>query len=320
MRYGEYSKAGEFTYDRPFLWGSKRTGPDLARIGGKYPDAWHVKHFENPQDFVHPKSNMPEYGWLAERGLKPSSLQKRMEVNGFLYTPEEMEALSSKTELDALVAYMQVIGTAVKKSAPSVPVVTGELSNPYAGDAKVVHRGEELYETHCQMCHGYEGAGDIGPEIDGYEGDDADIYEVIAAGVEGEMPAYGNVLEDRDIWYIVTYMRSLAAETLAPAPAGEGEAVNPLAGDPVAIEEGAEIYSARCALCHGKELEGGIGPSFFSERIAADDNELYYAVISKGREGGMPSFGSQLTEEQVWKVVSFIRASQTRGRRVNHEE
>jgi len=112
MRYGEYSKAGEFTYDRPFLWGSKRTGPDLARIGGKYPDKWHEMHFENPQS-MYTDSNMPVYGWLVDNRLDPASIESRMKVNDFPYTAGDLAALVDKTELDALIAYMQVIGVAV---------------------------------------------------------------------------------------------------------------------------------------------------------------------------------------------------------------
>jgi cytochrome c oxidase cbb3-type subunit 2 len=115
MRYGEYSKAGEFAYDRPFLWGSKRTGPDLARIGAKYPDMWHEAHFDNPQS-MYEDSNMPAYGWLKDERLAPSSIERRMKVNGFPYTSEELAALAGKTELDALIAYMQVIGTAVTRA------------------------------------------------------------------------------------------------------------------------------------------------------------------------------------------------------------
>lgn len=308
MRYGEYSKAGEFAYDRPFLWGSKRTGPDLARIGGKYPDAWHERHFESPQAF-YPKSNMPAYGWLTDRKLSPECVQRNMDVNGFPYTPEEITALAEKTDLDALVAYMQVIGAAVAREAPEA-VAIPEGENPYGGSAEVVHEGEELYEAHCQACHGYEGTGDIGPEIDEYGGDDADLYEVIAQGVEGEMPSYGNVLTAKEIWYIITYLGSLSEETSEPAAAVSPAATNPLAGDPVAVEEGEEIYAARCAMCHGKGLEGGIGPGFLAGPAALDDDEIYYTVIAKGREGGMPKFGSQLTEKQLWQVISYIRSVQ----------
>jgi cytochrome c oxidase cbb3-type subunit 2 len=112
MRYGEYSKAGEFAYDRPFLWGSKRTGPDLARIGGKYPDQWHVIHFDNPQA-MYAKSNMPAYGWLKNNKLDPPDIEIHMRANSFPYTQAEIAALKDKTELDALIAYVQSIGIAV---------------------------------------------------------------------------------------------------------------------------------------------------------------------------------------------------------------
>jgi cytochrome c oxidase cbb3-type subunit 2 len=112
LRYGEYSKAGEFAYDRPFLWGSKRTGPDLARVGGKYPDQWHEIHFESPQS-IYPESNMPAYGWLKNCKLNPESIEHHMQANDFPYTRDELATLKSKTELEALIAYVQVIGTAV---------------------------------------------------------------------------------------------------------------------------------------------------------------------------------------------------------------
>src|SRR5512143_1638567 len=114
MRYGEYSKAGEFAYDRPFLWGSKRTGPDLARIGGKYPDAWHYMHHADPQSMF-PRSNMPKYAFLKNERLDGDTIAAHMRANSFPYSPEEIAALKDKTEMQALVAYLQVIGTSIKK-------------------------------------------------------------------------------------------------------------------------------------------------------------------------------------------------------------
>ena len=120
LRYGPYSRAGEFVYDHPFQWGSKRTGPDLARVGERYSDEWHRIHLNNPRDLV-PESNMPAYPWL-ERTLVPAAqLAKNMagmQSLGVPYTDEEVaaaaEAVSGKTELDALVAYLQVLGTSFK--------------------------------------------------------------------------------------------------------------------------------------------------------------------------------------------------------------
>jgi cytochrome c oxidase cbb3-type subunit 2 len=120
LRYGHYSTAGEFVYDHPFQWGSKRTGPDLHRVGGKYSDEWHRLHLENPRDLV-PESNMPAYPWLAKNRIDPSDSAPRMRVLrtlGAPYTDAEIAgaaaAVKDKTELDALVAYLQVLGTSVK--------------------------------------------------------------------------------------------------------------------------------------------------------------------------------------------------------------
>ncbi|MFZ5511569.1 MAG: cytochrome-c oxidase, cbb3-type subunit II [Pseudomonadota bacterium] len=118
-RYGHYSVAGEFVYDHPFQWGSKRTGPDLARVGGRYSDEWHRVHLLNPRDVV-PESNMPAYPWL-ERPAKTGDIQAKMQALrtlGVPYTDEEIaaapEAVKGKTELEALIAYLQGLGTALK--------------------------------------------------------------------------------------------------------------------------------------------------------------------------------------------------------------
>ena len=119
-RYGHYSVAGEFVYDRPFQWGSKRTGPDLARVGGRYSDDWHRTHLDNPRDVV-PESNMPNYPWLAKTRLNPQDVVPRMRALkrlGDPYTDEEIAAapaqLVDKTEQDALIAYLQGLGTLIK--------------------------------------------------------------------------------------------------------------------------------------------------------------------------------------------------------------
>ena len=115
-RYGHYSVAGEFVYDRPFQWGSKRTGPDLHRVGGRYSDEWHRVHMVNPRDVV-PESIMPGYPWLAKNKLDDSLIQTKMETLrtlGAPYSDAEIEAapqaLEGKTELDAMIAYLQGLG------------------------------------------------------------------------------------------------------------------------------------------------------------------------------------------------------------------
>ncbi len=119
-RYGHYSVAGEFVYDHPFQWGSKRTGPDLHRVGGRYNDDWHRLHLRQPRDLV-PESNMPAYPWLQKAMLDPSESAPRMTALsrvGVPYTKDQIEKaadeVKGKTEEDALVAYLQVLGTALK--------------------------------------------------------------------------------------------------------------------------------------------------------------------------------------------------------------
>src|SRR5690348_2619763 len=119
-RYGHYSVAGEFVYDHPFQWGSKRTGPDLARVGARYSDEWHRVHLNNPRDVV-PESNMPAYPWLARTALEPGAIAPKMRALthvGVPYTEEEIAKapaeLSGKTEEDALIAYLQNLGLALR--------------------------------------------------------------------------------------------------------------------------------------------------------------------------------------------------------------
>jgi cytochrome c oxidase cbb3-type subunit 2 len=227
LRYGEYSKAGEFFFDRPFLWGSKRTGPDLAREGGRRPDAWHVKHFENPQS-IEPKSNMPRYAFLKEARLDPAQVRSHMDALSLLAAPEEIAALAKKTEMDALVAYMQWLGHAVQK-ARSVGGIDLALSNPHAGRPEAIARGGKLYAEACAVCHGeaLKGETQIAPNLLdeaflGVPGDmpDGAYFAVIHGGsdvkkalgrpgmADGGMMAFEGQVSDDDIWAIVAFIRS----------------------------------------------------------------------------------------------------------------
>ncbi|MBN8504743.1 MAG: cytochrome-c oxidase, cbb3-type subunit II [Burkholderiales bacterium] len=123
LRYGDYSKAGEFVYDHPFQWGSKRTGPDLHRVGGRYSDEWHRVHLMNPRDVV-PESNMPSYPWLATAQVDPAGMAPKMTALrrlGVPYSDAEVagaaEAVKGKTELDALIAYLQGMGVKAQPAA-----------------------------------------------------------------------------------------------------------------------------------------------------------------------------------------------------------
>ena len=124
-RYGHYSVAGEFVYDHPFQWGSKRTGPDLARVGGRYSDEWHRTHLNNPRDVV-PESNMPGYPWMVANMIDAKSVAPRMKalaMVGVPYSAAEMadaeKMVAGKNEQDALIAYLQVLGTSIKAGAPA---------------------------------------------------------------------------------------------------------------------------------------------------------------------------------------------------------
>src|SRR5512147_3102881 len=119
-RYGHYSVAGEYVYDHPFQWGSKRTGPDLQRVGGRYSDEWHRLHLMNPRDVV-PESNMPAYSWLAANSANAQDIEAKMRALrriGVPYTDEQIakakEEVQGKTEMEALIAYLQGLGTALK--------------------------------------------------------------------------------------------------------------------------------------------------------------------------------------------------------------
>jgi cytochrome c oxidase cbb3-type subunit 2 len=120
LRYGHYSVAGESVYDHPFQWGSKRTGPDLARVGGKYSDEWHLIQLNNPRDLV-PESNMPAYPWLLKNTVDASQMHTRMAALrkvGVLFSDQDItksaEEVSGKTEMQALIAYLQMLGLALK--------------------------------------------------------------------------------------------------------------------------------------------------------------------------------------------------------------
>ena len=122
-RYGHYSTAGEFVYDHPFQWGSKRTGPDLHRVGGRYSDEWHRIHLKNPREVV-PESNMPGYPWMASVPANATDIEAKMRalrLVGVPYSDAEIAGargeLKDRSEMDALISYLQVLGTALKNKA-----------------------------------------------------------------------------------------------------------------------------------------------------------------------------------------------------------
>ncbi|MGE5248560.1 MAG: cytochrome-c oxidase, cbb3-type subunit II [Verrucomicrobiota bacterium] len=243
-RYGDYSKPEEFAYDRPFLWGSRRTGPDLARVGGKYPDAWHYRHMASPQGMF-AQSNMPAYAWLAKARLDTSLTARKVRVLGYGYddaevarqlaefrktvtapdypsaqvrsqvTPEPLRG--EVTELDALVAYLQKLGRDLKVAQQGArgPAVAeaAETRNPFAGNRAAVEEGEKIFEENCRSCHGEHGAGGFGPKLavrnHKFGNTDADLFATVAGGRPGGMPAFLSQLGKDRIWKAIAYIRSL---------------------------------------------------------------------------------------------------------------
>ncbi len=247
LRYGDYSKAGEFYFDRPFLWGSKRTGPDLAREGGKRPDAWHARHYADPQA-VTPRSNMPRYAFLAQAKLDPSEARAHYRVLASLSpkaqwtaTDADFAALSQKTEMDALIAYTQWLGHAVQRRQAAGGLDLA-LANPLGDSPRAVARGAKVFEENCAVCHGAEGHGEtqIAPNLMddtflGTKGDmpDGAYFGLITGGSDakaalgrpglpdGGMTAFGGQLANDDIWAVISWIRAQQAHERKEAPALE---------------------------------------------------------------------------------------------------
>jgi cytochrome c oxidase cbb3-type subunit 2 len=243
-RFGEYSKPEEFAYDRPFLWGSRRTGPDLNRVGGKYPDSWHYQHTVNPQSMF-PKSNMPPYKWLASKKLNTGYSEKKITLLGYDYSKEEVgtqlaayraivtspsyaskkirdsaipaELRSELTELDALVAYLQKLGRDVKelekKEGKPEPTEMASLKNPFANDRHAALTGKEIFLKHCAVCHGSDAKGAIGPDLTDkewkYGNSDGDLFTTISKGRPGGMPNWGTQLGSDNVWKVISYIRTI---------------------------------------------------------------------------------------------------------------
>ncbi|ABS25427.1 cbb3-type cytochrome c oxidase subunit II [Anaeromyxobacter sp. Fw109-5] len=233
---GRYSLAGEFAYDHPFLWGSKRTGPDLAFEGWLKSAAWQYAHFENPQAVV-PRSNMPAYAFLKARSVDAEEMRGHMRALrglGVPYTEADLagaeEQLRGKTEMDAIVAYMLSLGKAVDRGGKGGAEIDLEEQNPVATDVAAIAKGRQLFDAQgCGACHGDEAQGQEGvapslidDEFLGAKGDlpDAAYFGMIKGGsdvkqqlgrpglADGGMQPFGSDLSDEDIWSIVAWLRN----------------------------------------------------------------------------------------------------------------
>ena len=207
---GGYSKSGEFVYDRPHLWGSRRTGPDLARIGLKYPDPkgmWHRKHMETPQSVV-PASNMPAYAFL-NAPLDTTYSERKMKLLKFPYTQADLDELKGKSEMDAIVAYMRKLGTdiPVKKAAAAQQLPVAR-NNPFSDLKTIRAEALSIYAKDCASCHGDKREGTLGPALKGSSRTDTELYAVIANGIEANgMPSFSGSLDGQKIWKLVTLIK-----------------------------------------------------------------------------------------------------------------
>jgi cytochrome c oxidase cbb3-type subunit 2 len=235
-----YSLAGEFAYDHPFLWGSKRTGPDLAFEGWIKPSAaWQKEHLQNPVKLV-ARTNMPAYAFLDAEAVDGGAVQASMRALrrvGVPYTDADVagapEAVKGKTSMDALVAYVLSLGKAVDRGAPGGVDVELDAANPLGQTVAAVSKGKQLWDANgCAACHGDEAMGQPGVAPDlvdeeflGQKGDlpDAAYFAMIKGGSavkpalgrpgvpDGGMQAYGADLRDEDIWAIVSWLRNQKA-------------------------------------------------------------------------------------------------------------
>ena len=247
-RYGDYSRPEESAWDRPFLWGSRRTGPDLARAGGKYPDAWHYRHMPNPQAMF-PTSNMPAYPGLAEAKLDTSLTARKVKTLGYGYDEAEVARQLAAfrqtvtapgypsaqvrsqatpaglqgeiTELDALVAYLQRLGrdlkAAQKPGAGPATAEAAESKNPYAGNRAAEEEGGKIFTENCRGCHGEKGGGGVGPKLATttrkFGGSDAELFASVAGGRPGGMPAFLPQLGKERVWKVVAHLRHLERDS-----------------------------------------------------------------------------------------------------------
>lgn len=207
---GTYSKSGEFVYDRPHLWGSRRTGPDLARIGLKYPDAkgaWHRKHMDNPQSVV-PASNMPAYAFL-KAPLDTTYSERKMKLLAFPYSQADLDELKGKTEMDAIVAYLRKLGTDIPvKKAAAATEAPAATSNPFNDLKAIKEEAESLYKQNCASCHGDKREGTLGPDLRGSAKPDAELFKIISQGIEDNgMPSFSDSLDEQKIWKLVTLIK-----------------------------------------------------------------------------------------------------------------
>ena len=151
---------------------------------------------------------MPDYPWLGESKIDPAVVQNKMETLGFPYSPEQIKDLNGKTELDAMVAYLQKLGSDIPWRKAAETTIVGDLINPFPGDAEAISAGKAVYAANCAACHGEQLEGIIGPDLTDLGMDDADLYQILHNGVpDGGMPGFSS-LGSTKVWQLVNFLNS----------------------------------------------------------------------------------------------------------------
>jgi len=155
-----------------------------------------------------PQTNMPNYGWLSDNKLNPQKIKRKMDVLGFPYSSDEITALGEKTEMDAIVAYMQKLGSDIPWRKAVATSIVGDLVNPYTDVShEEMEAWEPIYSDNCAACHGEHLEGEIGPEIDGASLEENELFEIIYNGIpDGGMPPYSNLGADK-VWKLVNFVK-----------------------------------------------------------------------------------------------------------------
>jgi len=332
LRWGPVSQVGEYAFDRPHMFSTRRIGPDLLRVGRKYGDDWHIAHLWNPQDIV-PDSIMPRFTWLFEekQGDGPPPLTE---------------------DGKALVAYLQRLGTSIgdwrAHSISTAPVYSGSLQNR----EETLSLGKEVYERRCVGCHGTKGDGKgpsamfLNPKPRDFTTGlfkfrstagkdslptDVDLYLTVSHGLWGTSMPPMQEISDRERWAVIQYLKTFS-ERWSQEPAGRPIVIPP--EPPVtqaSIDKGNTLFQSNCALCHGEQgrADGALAqpgmlvddwgepirPAHLSlpagapggVKLGHGSPRLYQIIVAGISGTPMPPFDS-LTAEEVWDVVHFVQS------------
>ncbi|WP_447987102.1 cbb3-type cytochrome c oxidase subunit I [Nitrospira sp. Nam74] len=335
LRWGPVSQTGEYAYDRPHMFSTRRIGPDLSRVGRKYGDDWHIAHLWNPQEVV-PDSMMPGFPWLFAPGQNGGAPQLNDDGK-------------------AVVAYLQRLGTSIgdwRESFGSIPISTAVvLPAPPQAQEEVLSLGRQVYERRCAGCHGDKGDGKgpaarfLSPQARDFTtgiykfksttGKDAlptdgDLYVSVTHGLWGtSMPSWQN-LSDRERWAVVQYLKTFS-ERWRRESVGQPVSISsepPVT--PASIEKGKTLFESNCAICHGSEGKAdgplatalqddwgqAIKPSHLAlpagapggVKLGHDSRRLFQSIMAGIGGTPMPPFEGSVSPAEGWDLVHYVQS------------